>query len=350
MPAPPALFPRPTVRFRLWRFGGLLALTAAGAVLRADPPPVAEISPPLAAQLAALRAQIDGKDYPAALALTGRLLAGAPPDSYDRFVLTETRAQIFLNQGDPASAGPTLESALQQGTSGRFIAPAGRLELLRLLAQTHYQQAMSAATTSAGRTDGLDRALDCYRQWQAGAGPATTDTALLGASILYQRAVAGGGTTPPDRTRLQSAVAEADRGLALTVKLTENLLGLKAAALQQLGETAAAADQLELLVALQPGNPGYWRQLSSVYLNAAAAATDAREIRRLNHRALLTFTRARAHGLLTEPRSTFTLACLYFNLRQYPAAADLLGALRPTHEVPAAELERLGQALAALPR
>lgn len=349
MPAPPAIFPGPTTRFRRRRFGVLLAFATAGSLLRADPPPVAAISPPLAAQLVPLHAAIDGKDYPAALALSGRLLAAARPDSYDRLVLTEVRAQIFLNQGDLASAGPTLESALQAGEAGHFIAPADRLELLRLLAQTHYQRAMSGTATPTARPAELDRALDCYRQWQAGTGPATTDTALLGASILYQRAVAGGATTPADRTRLQSAIAETDRGLALTVKPTENLLVLKAAALQQLGDDGAAADQLELLVALQPGNPGYWRQLSSVYLNAAAAATDAREIRRLNHRALLTLTRARSHGLLTEPRSTFTLACLYFNLRQYPVAADLLGALRQTNEVPAAELERLGQALATLP-
>ena len=334
------------------RRSGLLGLAfalMAGALLLADTPPGPEISAGVATELETLRTLVDGKDYAAALTLTGRLLATARPGSFDAFVLTEVRARIFLHQGNLAAAGPALEAALQTGIDGRFIAPAARLELLLLLAETRYQQAMADPGKNETRQAVLDRALDCYRQWKTGPGPATTDTAFLGASILYQRAVAGGAATPPDRALLRAAVAEAEHGLTLSVRLAENLLVLKVVALQQLGEASAATDQLELLVALQPDNPGYWRQLSALYLEAAEATTDAGENRRLNHRALLTFNRARTRGLMTGPRATFTLACLDFNLHQFSAATELLDTLRDSADVPEAELDRLKRALGDRP-
>jgi hypothetical protein len=290
--------------------------------LPASTPAVPELSAPVSEKLGALRDLTDAKNYGAALALLEPLIAAAPQDSYDLAVLAQIKAQIILNQGGPtAPAVAPLETALRLGDAHGFLNPDQTLEVLHLLAQLHYEQAAAAREPKVRQTE-YAAAAAAVRRWLDQAPNPGEDALLLAALIYYNQAAAG--PQPPEPAALRTVAATAARGLTQTLQPKESLYLLLLATDQQLGQTAAAADMLELLVRRAPTNHDYWQQLAATYLALAAAAPDDGEARRLNLRALLTLERAQSHGALRAPADNFNMAGLTFRLGQPEHALGLL--------------------------
>lgn len=302
----------------------LLALLAP-ALLRAQQPAPArkEITEATSTALGGLRPLLDAKNYKAALALVSPLLASAPPDSYDTYILAQLRAQILITLNRHADAIAPLETALRVADTQPALAdPAATAEQLYLLAQLHYQRAAEAKTPAARRA-GYLQAVE-YAQRRIAASPAPgPDIRLFAASLHYQLGTLD--PAKPDPTRIQESITQAREGLLLAPAPSGQLLLLLAACHLQLGQNTPAAEHLETLLARDPANPSAWSQLLTLYLAAAAAETkDPSEARRQNLRALHTLDRAQNNGHLATPRDHYTRVAILFNIRQYDRAAALL--------------------------
>lgn len=294
-----------------------LGLPAAASAQTAAP----EISTPVAAELGKLRELTEAKTYAPALALIDRLLAAVPADSYDRALLVQIKAQIFLTEGNYASSIVPLEDALRFADRPGFLTESAHRDALFLLAQLHQQQASESKDPARQRAL-LAKAADYLTRWQARTSKPTADSQLFAASLHYQQA-----TLDPDRidaAALAEARRAAEAGLLLQLKPSASFYVLLLAAAQQRADHAQAADLLELLVAQKPANSGYWQQLTSTYLSLAAAAKNERDADRFHLRALLTLERAQALGLLRSPAENQHVVSLYLNLRQFDPAIALL--------------------------
>jgi predicted Zn-dependent protease len=349
-------------------FSVLCLLLLCSVPLRAQQPPAPpQISEPVAAEFGRLRTLAEAKSYAPALALIDRLLGTVPADSYDRVLLNQIKSQILLTQGAYADAIAPLEDVLRLADRPGYLAEATHTDTLFLLAQLHRQQSVETRAGLPARHAALDRALGCLRRWQARIQKPTTEGQLFAATLLYQQA-----TLEPDHVNtdtLLEARRAAREGLALQLRPPASLHVLLLAIHQQREEHAEAAELLELLVAREPDNPGYWQQLVSTYLAlAAASAPDERLAARHNLRALLALERAQARGHLATPRDRFNLVALHLGLRQFAPAIALLetgladGTLENTRRnwellvnahrqagQPAAALATLENAVAALP-
>lgn len=307
--------------FRSHLLLGSALLFALPAALRAqtDAPP--QVSEAISAELGKLRELVGAKSYAPALATIARLLPTVPADSYDRTLLSQIQAQIFLTEGNYSAAIAPLETALKNGERLGHLPAATLTDSLFLLAQLHQQQA-SETKDVARQLAALDRSIAYLRRWQRQVHLPTAEGQLFAASLFYQKA-----TLDPSRLDT-AALAEsrraAEEGLVVQIKPPNSLYVLILAALQQTGDHAAAADFLELLVEKNPANTGYWQQLASTYLTLAGSAKNEREAARYNLRALLAIERAQARGLLNSPKENFNRVALYLTLRQFDPAIALL--------------------------
>jgi hypothetical protein len=313
----------PATGLRLPAFVLLCALVFAAPSLRAQTPPAApQVSEALSAEFGQLRTLTEAKDYPAALTIVDRLLGTVAPDSYDRFLLAQIKAQILLTQGAYAAAIAPLEDALRLGDRPGYLTDIARTETLFLLAQLHQQQASEIKENPAAQRAALERAAGYLRRWQSSIQKPTTDGQLFAATLLYQQATLDSDHI--DAALVAEAIRAAETGLSLQIKPPVALYVLLLAAHQQRGENTQVAELLELLVAQTPANTGYWQQLVSTYLALAADAPNPRETTRLQLRAILTLERAQARGLLATPADRFNLVALYLGIHQFAPAITLL--------------------------
>ncbi len=284
-------------------------------------PAGAGVSDALAADLGKLRELTGAKNYASALALLDRLLAASAADSYERTLLSQLKAQVFLADGRYTDAIAPLETALQVGETRGHFTDAGLPEALFLLAQLHQQQATDLKDPVRQRTS-LDRSATYLRRWQNQVGKPTPAGQLFAASLFYQQV-----TLDPDRVddaALRETQRAAQDGLFLTTQPAAALHVLLLAVYQQRGELTAAAELLELLLEKNPDSASYWQQLTSTYLTLATEAKNEREANRHRLRALLAFERAQARGLLNRPDDHFNCVAILLGLRQFDLAISRL--------------------------
>ena len=280
-----------------------------------------EISAPVSAELGKLRELTEAKSYAPALAIIDRLLASVPDDSYDRALLVQIKAQIFLTEGNYAAAIAPLEDALRFADRPGFLAESAHRDSLFILAQLYQQQASESKAPDRQRT-ALAKAADYLKRWQAISSAPTADGQLFAASLYYQQATLNADRI--DAAALAEARRAAEAGLLLQIKPSDSFYVLLLAAAQQRADFAQAADLLELLVARKPASSAYWQQLTSCYLSLAAASKNERDTDRFHLRALLALERAQAAGLLRSPAENQHVVSLYLNLRQFDPAIVLL--------------------------
>ncbi len=332
---------RLTSVLRLWLSGSrlpssgllfiFLACVLTSSALRAQTPPAApQVSEALSAELGQLRTLTEAKDYPAALALIDRLLAVTSDYSYDRILLWQIKAQIFLSEARYVEAIDPLERMILSDKQRsiqtdqqppNLISAETRQNTFYLLAQL-YQQWASESKDPTEQRQRLKAAGSWLRAWQRHTPNSTAENQLFAATLLYQQA-----TLNPDRidtALVAEALRAAETGLSLQLKPPASLYVLLLAAHQQRGENTQVAELLELLVAQNPANSGYWQQLAATYLALAADAPNERETTRLQLRAILTLERAQARGLLATPAERFNLVALYLGIRQFAPAIALL--------------------------
>lgn len=315
---------KPPVSTRLLILLALSAIVpAAGRAASAPPQPPPAISSAVAAKLNVLRPLIEARDHAGILALVEPLLADPSLPPYDRTILSQLHAQILLSQGKLSSAVAPLETALRLADAHpAFLDTTATLELIHLLCQLRYQQALDAADPAV-RQSAAAAARDLLRRWLAETPERTETGQVFASSLLYSLATLDPDRVDPDG--LAAADAEARAGLLLRTRPDEALHRVLLAAAQQQEDLVAMSDRLELLVWRHPDNESYWRQLLAAYLaRAAHDGLPEPEVARLQLRAILAIERAQARGFLQDPQDRFNLVGLHFNLRHYREAAALL--------------------------
>ncbi|MBC8010606.1 MAG: hypothetical protein H7067_10975 [Burkholderiales bacterium] len=307
-----------------WAILSCLLALAAPVALRAQTAelPKKEISEKTSSSLGQLRTLTEAKDYTGSLALIDGLLATAAPTSFDAYVLTQIKAQILLTQGKLVEAIAPLETALKlgEGNANFFDAPTN-LEQLNLLAQLYYQQAAESKQPAAQKA-GYEKALATINRWLERSPRPTADIRLFASSLLYQLATVD--ASKPDAARIRESITQANEGLLLAIKPSTQLYLILVACHLQLGETARAAEILEILAERDPKSSSTWSQLQSIYLSTASEIKDPEEARRQNLRALLVLDRAQAAGQLKSPKDNYTRVAILFNIQQFTRAAALL--------------------------
>lgn len=284
-------------------------------------PPKKEISDDVSAAFGKLRELTDAKNFTAALAQLDGLLQTAPADSFDRAIIAQIKSQILLAEGKYAAAIEPLGIALELGERHGFFETSMLQEMRYMLAQVHCQVASDGGSVEQQR-EHYDRAQGLIARWFADNKRPKADAHMLAASLLYNRATLVNGQ--PDLERLRQVVAEANKGLAMQAKPNLQFYVLILAAQQQLGDTVASADTLELLVKHQPDSATYWQQLAASYISLAGDAKNEDEAHRLYLRAILTLERAQQQGFLNTPKDHQNLTSIYFNIRRFDRAAELL--------------------------
>lgn len=292
---------------------GFLALClAVGAptLTFAQTPPKKEISDKVSEELGKIKTATDAKNYDQALATIDGLLKTAAPDSYDRAVLSQVKAQIHLTKGEfSASVGP-LETAWSLGDKYRFFDDKTLQDLLYYLAQLYYQEAATSKNKEV-TANSYKKAIEFLERWSATNPKPNPDNQIFFASVLYNYAQLDPANV--DAKLIERAQQEVEEGLRMSTRPKDTFYVLLLATLQQQNQTEKSAEILELLVKQAPKNQQYWQQLASTYL---ALQKDVL--------AALTIERAQQQGIMNTPKDNFNLVGIYFNMGQFDYAIDLL--------------------------
>ena len=309
---------------KLYALFALLAVTCVPPMMaktEAPEPPKKEISDKVSDDLGKLKEKVDAKDYDGAVKLLDEILAKVSPDTYDLAMVSQIKAQILLTQGKYAEAIPALITAQDLGDRFDFFDKHQQLDRLHLLGQIHYQLAADSKDPKA-QDELFTKAYKYVSDWLAATPKSTAEGHLFAASILYAH-----GTINPNKPNpqyLRMAVAEAKNALLLAVHPSDQNYLMLLAGQQQLGNHAACADILEILLERDPSKGVYWQQLAGFYLTMASETTDPKEIHHLQLRTIITMLRAQDHGVMTGAKDNLNLVSLFFNLEQYSKAAELL--------------------------
>jgi tetratricopeptide (TPR) repeat protein len=247
------------------------------------------------------------------LAEVTKLLGTVEKESMDRAILLQLVAQAYFNKNESAKAIAPMEEALQLADKYDLTPQPQRLQSVQYLAYL-YQQEGSNSKDPAIQKQYLDKAYQYARRYLDGtASKPNPDFQLFAAYTLYTRA----SINPEkiDMDILKQAQAETEKGLRMSVKPKDTFYTLLLATLQQQGDFARSAELLELLVKQFPQNKMYWQQLAATYLQLGQ-----------DLRAAVTLERAHALNFLNEPAQNYNLVGIYYNLREYDQAAQLLEA------------------------
>ncbi|MDR0536282.1 MAG: tetratricopeptide repeat protein [Puniceicoccales bacterium] len=304
----------------------------------------------VAGHIPALSKLLDASNFQGLLDLIDQsILPAAKPGSFDQALFLQIRGQALLNLGRPLEAIAPLEESLGIAAGKNWFDASVLAQVRQTLSQLHYQK-YSELPASAGATRRravLDDAQRHAKQWLALAGPRPNPDIFYYAATLDYAA----GTLDPEkpgRPALEASLAAAGESLARRPALHEASLLLAAAIHQQLGDSRAVAEHLEVLLARDPRNPVYWRQLFAIYIGLATEARTPSQVRLWQARALLTQRRAREllpasatpaqDGRLDTPQDYLNTTALLFSLGQHDEAALTLedalatGRLPPTRQ------------------
>jgi hypothetical protein len=280
-----------------------------------------ELSESVAAELGKLRALAEAKDYKGIVHLLDTLIPTAGPESFDLAVMSQIKGQVLLADAQYAAAAAPLEKSIQLGEPYGYLDQNTLLSSHYTLSQLYSQQAVDVKDP-AEKNDLYEKAYNHIDRWLKASPAPSAEKQLFAASIRYNQATLDPAHIDLDKIRQCLAVTE--KSLYLNSKVNTQTYVLMLAALQQLGDTRAAADIFELLVQREPQNPTYWQQLLASYYALAGAAKKDGEIRGYNLRALITYERAQSHGLIDTPRDHFSVVALYFNLQQFARGSAML--------------------------
>lgn len=298
-----------------------LSLSTPLVVHGADDETRKEISDEVSTGLGELKGFVDNKDYAGAVKHLDSLLVNAGPNSYDRAMVSQIKAQVLMTMGDYAGAIPAFQTAQTLGEKYSYFELKEQLSQLYLLCQLNYQLAADAKEIDTQK-DYYSKAYAYLEKWLTINPSPTSDAWLFAASILYGHATIETGK--PDMELIKKAREAAEQALYASVNPPEQAYVLLLAALQQLQAHNESAACLEVLVQRKPNNGLYWQQLTSAYLAQAAAATEEIEIRSYYMRTLLTMERAQENGFMNSPKDYMNMVGIYFNMEQFGKASDIL--------------------------
>lgn len=259
------------------------------------------------------KAAADANNYNEALAILDANASKMAPGSYDLAMLSQMKAQTLLQKGDFPQAIAPLEKALtlSDAATPTFFDEKQTTTLVLFLAQLYFQEAMQAKNPTLIAAH-YDKTSKYVSRWKAMVKTPTYEHQLFYIRFLYSKATLN--FDHPDMDLIKQALAETEQALLMNTRPKDELYLLKFVCLQQFNnKNAESAEILELLIKSKPESLSYWQQLVSLYLS-----TDQ------TTRAILTFERAQANGLMNDPKDNYNLVGLLFNIGQFNKAAELL--------------------------
>ena len=258
----------------------------------------------------AIKTAKDNKNYDEAIKQIDALIAKAKKDSYDMAVLQLEKAQLHFAKNELQAAMAPLEITLQLTDKYKYFDQKIALELVLYLAQLWGQEAQNAKQPDEQRRT-YAKAYSYVRRYLDESRTPNPDMQQFAASILLSQAQIN-----PDKVDMgliKQAQVEVEKGLRMSVKPKDQFYVLLYAVLQQQGDFKRSAEVLELLVKIAPNNKQYWQQLAATYLQMEESV-----------RAINTIERAQQYGIMNTPKDNYSLVGIYYNIKQYDRAIDLL--------------------------
>lgn len=306
----------------LKRLGLALLLALTTPLVQAQESNPKQLSERASSDLGKLQPYVDAKNWDAALNLLNGMLRYAKPNSYDQAFAYSIIAIIHLQKSDYAAAIPPMERAYQLGqANSEFFDDNSQYERLYYLAQLYYQEA-STVKTPAQRAEYFNKASNYIETWLKVNPKPTPEGRLFYVSLLYNQAVIDPNNV--DDKLLEKAQEQVNAGLVSTLNPKENLYVIYLATLQQQERYAESAEILELLVKQYPSKSSYWQQLMNTYATLAATTKSEDDRREYNLLSIITIERAQALGHMSTPKDNYNLVGIYFNIKQFDKATELL--------------------------
>lgn len=291
---------------------------------------------------------IDAKQWDAAVALLNTMAASvADPNSYqggyDLTVILDTKAKTLVEADRLSEAIAPWEEVLHLvQVHPSYYYKHQIADIQHYLAQIYSQLATAIKVTPGPDLEERKslqhsefvKAISYMQLWLKDNPTATQDDQLFYTDMVFN--LASSSTGDEAQKLLKQADVEAVKGLHMSAHPHDEFYYLVAAAAEQNGDLARAADYLEILVRRLPDNKEYPPQLMSIYLNMAANPKEKRNSKDYYLRAINAIERAQTHGIMKDQRTNLDLVTIYFDLGQYGEATDLLsaglnsGAIAPT--------------------
>lgn len=317
----------PLIRFSTLGLGAMaLALVFAAPSARsadddtASPP---QLSDTVGDALSKLKPLLDAKDWAAAVTLVDNLLQGVKAESYDQAFLLETKAKIYTQNNDYADSLEPLATAVAIGDRHHYYSPHQEMDLLYYLSQLYYQQAEGTKTDKDAQVAAYQKSVDAIRRWfQLNTKP-NEDVSEYYARLLYSEAVAR-DPMHPDQDLIKQAREEVQKTLLTSVHPKDGTYTFLLATFQQEQNYPKAAAVLELMLAKNPSNKGYWQDLVTFYIVLAQNEKDPEKLKTYNLRAINALERAQALGYMHTPKDNYLLFTFYYEMGQFSTAADIL--------------------------
>jgi hypothetical protein len=278
----------------------------------------------------------DQQNWDGALQLIDSLLATAGPNTFDRAVLSQIKANYLFKKKEPLAAIDPLETALKLSEANGFFDAKATQNLRYYVANLYFEQGATTdkSDRDAQRAD-YEKARAYIEKWlkvnktDPSAAPSSRDT-VTNAEVFYASLLFSIAELDPnhvDLSLIKLALAEIETGLHSVTRPPDSFYVIELAALQRLKDYASAADVLEHVLKSKPDSKTYWQQLLAFYMTLASDAEKNRDdqaARQYNVRSILSIERAQQNGALNSPDDNFNLVGLYFNVGQYGQAAELL--------------------------
>ncbi len=274
------------------------------------------------ADLGKLQPYIEAKNWDGAERLLLGMISYAQPNSYDKAVAYDIISKVYLQKSDYAASINPLERSYQIGVANKgYFNQRSQLERLYYLAQLYYQE---AATTKsiALRDQYFNKAAHYIEIWLRDNPKPTPEGRMFYTSLLYNQAILDPENI--DKVLLKKAQEQVHEALVTALNPKESFYVILMATLQQEENHKESAEILELLVKRYPSKKSYWQQLMNTYATMAAQSKSEDDALEHNLRSILTIERAQALGHMTTPKDNYNLVGIYFNIKQFDKATELL--------------------------
>lgn len=269
-----------------------------------------------------LRELMDKKDWAAIHAVLDNV-PNVAPDSYDRALILDMKAKVYLNQEQYSKAIEPLEESIKLSEAKGYFNPEQLLQNINILARLIYAEAVNVKDRAL-QAQLISKAGSYLKRFLAGTKNPTPDDQMFYAQLLYAQA------TADEKNINQALIKEARKviedGMLKATNPREGFYQLLVALVLQENDLVRASELLELVVQKYPAKKDYWPQLMLAYVQLATSQKDERVARDYYVRAINTVERAQALGLLNDPKNNYNLVTFYIAANQFSKATDLLHA------------------------
>ena len=310
-----------TALFRLPARLALVFVLTTAAVLAQEPPP-RSLGEATSQAFQKLKPLQDTKNWDGMIALLDAI-PNVGPTSYDRALILDMKAKLYLAKEKYADAIPPWEEALRLGDTYKYFDLKQSLDIIYFLAQLCAQEGTNSKVPAV-QDQFFGRAITYFKRWLNETKKPTPEAMVTYASILYYKAVSNPAKI--DTAVLKQAQIEVERGLVSAVHPKDSFYALLLSVYQQQNDLQRSAEVIELVLKQNPAKGTFWPVLMASYLNLSNEyeKKDPAEARAYLVRSIVTIERAQALGFMKTPKDNMNLVSLYLTAGQFSNATDFL--------------------------